>query len=285
MWALALHGGATEIEPDEEEAYRAGCLRALEAGRAVLSGGGPALDAVVAAVCVLEDDPTFNAGNGSARNADGEVEMCSAIMDGLDLGLGAVTVIRGVRNPIAVARALMGETEAILAAEGALAFAREKGLASGHLPGSEAALDRVRPHRHDTVGCVALDAQGRLAAGTSTGGLDGVRAGRIGDSPLPGCGLYADNGMGAVVLSGDGEMIARAMTAARILHDLSAHPPGRATRRGLDKVSTLGGEAGAVLLLPDGRIAHDHASRDFCVASQREGEAEPTVTLRGPMER
>ena len=106
MWALALHGGATEVEPNEEAAYRSGCLAALAAGRAVLVAGGTAVDAVVAAVRVLEDDPTFNAGTGSARRADGRVEMCSGVMDGRTLEVGGVSIIEGVRNPILVAQAL-----------------------------------------------------------------------------------------------------------------------------------------------------------------------------------
>ncbi len=129
------------------------------------------------------------------------------------------------------------------------------------------------------------DRSGGLAAGTSTGGLGGALAGRVGDSPPPGCGFYADDEMGAVVLSGDGEMIARVIAASRILHDLRSRPPGEAIRGTLDRVAALAGEAGAVLVMPDGRIVHGHNSREFCVASQRDGEPESTVTLRGTMER
>lgn len=279
-WTIALHGGATEVEPEEEEAYRAGCLRALEAGRTILEGGGCAVDAVVAAIRVLEDDPTFNAGAGSARRADGSIEMDAALMDGRTLGLGAVTVIRDVRHPIAVALALVEEETCMLAGEGAQAFARERDLGHRSVPPLRVAPERERVHSHDTVGCVARDRSGRLAAGTSTGGLDGARVGRVGDSPLPGCGFYADDAMGAVVLSGHGEPIARAMAAARILHDLPARAPGEAIRGALDRVAALGGEAGAVLVTPDGRIAQDHTSREFCVASQAEGETQPTVTMR-----
>jgi beta-aspartyl-peptidase (threonine type) len=278
MWAIALHGGATEIEPEEEEAYRSGCLRALEAGRGILEGGGSAVEAVVAAVRVLEDDPTFNAGHGSARNADGVVEMCSGVMDGRDLGVGAVSIIRDVRHPVDVALALLDEPETLLAAEGAIRFASERGLA-----GPSAAPPRVAQESgrsHDTVGCVARDAKGHLAAATSTGGLEGSRAGRVGDTPQPGSGFYADDRMGALVLSGDGEMISRAMAASRVLHALPASGPEAALRRALDEVAALEGEVGGVLLTPEGGIASDHNSREFCVASQAEGDAEPTVTLR-----
>jgi beta-aspartyl-peptidase (threonine type) len=278
-WTIALHGGATDIEPHEEEDYRAGCLRALEAGRVVLEGGGCAVEAVVAAIGVLEDDPTFNAGTGSAHREDGSVEMDAALMDGRSLEVGAITVIQHVRNPIGVALALMGEETCLLAGAGAESFARERGLGKRSVPPLRLAGERKRVHKHDTVGCVARDQSGRLAAGTSTGGLDGALAGRVGDSPLPGCGFYADDEMGAVVLSGDGEAILRAMAAARILHDLPSVGPDGAIGRALRKIAALGGEAGAVLISPDGRIARDHNSREFCVASQREGE-EPMVTIR-----
>jgi beta-aspartyl-peptidase (threonine type) len=275
-WVIALHGGATEIEPEEEEAYRNGCLRALEAGRAVLERGGPAVEAVVAAVRVLEDNPTFNAGTGSARREDGRIEMCSGVMDGESLEVGGVSIIEGVRHPVEVAHALLREPEILLAGEGAIRFARERGLAN---PSRPKLVAQGGGRDHDTVGCVARDTNGHLAAATSTGGLDGARVGRVGDSPQPGSGYYAEDAMGAVVLSGDGEMISRAMAAARILHDLPSTGPDQAISRALGKVAALGGEAGAVLLAPDGRIATDHNSREFSVASQREGE-EPTVTLR-----
>ena len=277
MWALALHGGATEVEPDEEAAYRDGCLAALTAGRAVLEAGGTAVDAVVAAVRVLEDDPTFNAGTGSARRADGRVEMCSGVMDGRTLEVGGVSIIEGVRNPILVAQALLREPEILVAGEGAIRFAQERGLVGGPRPRLVA---QGGGRDHDTVGCVARDSEGRLAAATSTGGLDGARVGRVGDSPQPGSGYYAEDAMGAVVLSGDGEMISRVMAASRILHDLSGQGPDQAIRQALDRISALEGEAGVVLLAPDGHIAWDHTSREFCVASQREGDAEPTVRLR-----
>ncbi len=279
-WTIALHGGATEVDPHEEDAYRSGCLRALEAGRTVLEGGGSAVDAVATAIRVLEDDPTFNAGTGSAKREDGSIEMDAALMDGRTLGLGAVTVIKDVRHPIGVAMALMEEETCMLAGPGAQVFARERNLDNQSVPPLRVVPERERAHSHDTVGCVALDQDGRLAAGTSTGGLDGARVGRVGDSPLPGCGFYADDEMGAVVLSGDGEMIARVMAAARILHDLASHTPGEAIRRALDRVAALKGEAGVVLITPGGGVAHDHNSREFCVASQRDGEEAPTVTIR-----
>ncbi len=279
-WTIALHGGATEVEPDEEDAYRAGCLRALEAGRTILESGGSAVDAVAAAIRVLEDDPTFNAGTGSAKREDGSVEMDAALMDGSTLALGAVTVIKDVRNPIGVAMALMQEETCMLAGEGAQAFAQDRGLGHQSVRPPRGVPERERIHSHDTVGCVARDRSGRLAAGTSTGGLDGALAGRVGDSPLPGCGFYADDEMGAVVLSGDGEMIARTMAAARILHDFPSRSPAEAIRRALARVAALKGEAGAVLITPEGSVVSDHNSREFCVASQAEDETEPTVTIR-----
>ncbi|WP_210528737.1 isoaspartyl peptidase/L-asparaginase family protein [Rubellimicrobium arenae] len=280
MWAIALHGGATEVAPDKEAAYRDGCLAALAAGRVILEGGGSAVDATAAAVQVLEDDPTFNAGCGSARNEAGDIEMCAALMNGHNLKIGAVGVIRDVRHPIGVAMALMDENEVLLAGDGARRFAEAKGLTPpAVLPLRVAQESGAADRQHDTVGCVARDSSGRLAAATSTGGLEGVRVGRVGDSAMPGCGFYADDSLGAVVLSGDGEMIARAMAAGRILLDARSMAPDEAIRRALAQVAALEGEAGAVLVTPTGLIVWDHTSRDFCVASQCEGEAGPTVSL------
>jgi beta-aspartyl-peptidase (threonine type) len=128
MWAIILHGGAKEIEPDEAEAHRQGCLHALEAGRSVLQASGSAIEAVEAAIRELESDPTFNAGYGSALNADGEVEMCSAIMEGENFNVGAVSVIQGVRHPISVASAMLNEAPILLSGPGARRFAASKNL-------------------------------------------------------------------------------------------------------------------------------------------------------------
>jgi beta-aspartyl-peptidase (threonine type) len=285
-WAVAVHGGAKNIAEDEEEANRSGCLQALAAGRAVLERGGQAVDAVEAAVRVLEDDPTFNAGYGSVRNDTGEVEMDAALMDGSTLDLGAVGAIKGVRHPITVARLMLREPPVLLVAEGAYRFAVEHGakscdpaaliraLAPGGQNGSRAAAG------HDTVGCVALDTSGNVAAGTSTGGIEGCPPGRVGDSPLPGCGFYADNDVGAVVFSGDGEQIARATLAAEVVRTLNTAPPKAAIDRALHRLARVGGEAGGIVLDPQGRFAQAHNSSHFAVAWMTKGMREPRVSVR-----
>jgi beta-aspartyl-peptidase (threonine type) len=258
-----VHGGAKSIPPEQEAANRAGCLAAVQAGQRVLEAGGAAVDAVVAAIRVLEDDPTFNAGHGSVRNSEGDVECDAALVDGRTLDMGAVAAVRGVRNPITAAHALLRDAPVLLVGDGAWRYAREKGLElcdPADLCGAPVAEDAC-----DTVGCVALDVGGGIAAGTSTGGLEGVRPGRVGDSPIPGCGLAAEEGIGAVSFSGDGESILRLTLAGRVMHDLPAHGLA-AARRAIDLMPRVGGEAGCILLDAEGAPAMVHNSQSFAVA-------------------
>lgn len=280
QWALAVHGGAKEIAPVDEAANRAGVRRALDAGRRVLEAGGSAVDAVEAAVRVLEDDPAFNAGLGSALNKAGEVEMCAAIMSGNDLSVGAVGVIPGVRHPVSVARLLMAEQEILLAGAAAHSFAMEMG-ADLCEPGAliVAAQRRALEAACDTVGAVALDQHGDVAAATSTGGLPGVRPGRMGDSALPGCGYYADNAIGATALSGEGEAIARLTVAARIMALLKEQRPEAALRTGLIPVGSLGGDGGGIAVGRDGRIGWWHNSPAFAVGTASSVEPHGGVWL------
>lgn len=280
MWTIILHGGAKDIEPDEVEAHRSGCMQALSAGRAVLERGGSATDAVEAAIRILENDPVFNCGYGSALNAAGEVEMCAAVMEGKTLNIGGVSIIQGVRNPVSVARAMLEEETVLIAGPGARAFAAEKGLELCAPDALAAEGERRQPGTHDTVGCVALDQDGLLAAGTSTGGLDGTPVGRVGDSPLPGCGFYADNAVGAVAFSGDGEHIARKVLAARVIHALSDNSPDDAVEIAIRQVAEIGGEAGGIVLTPDGRLGWAHNSREFAVAYASSELREPKVYVR-----
>jgi beta-aspartyl-peptidase (threonine type) len=287
MWAIILHGGAKEIEPEEVEAHRKGCLQALAAGRSVLQAYGSAVDAVEAAIRELESNPTFNAGYGSALNADGEVEMCSALMDGTEFNVGGVAVIQGVRHPISVARAMLHEQEILLSGPGAHRFAAERGLELCD-PDDLIAEDEQKANKtgsHDTVGCITLDMSGRLAVGTSTGGLDGSPAGRVGDSPQPGCGYYADNRVGAVAFSGDGEHIARKMLAGRVMHRLSMNDPESALETALAHVADIGGEAGGIILTPSGEFGWRHNSRDFAVAYQSSEMEGPEAFTRKEMPR
>jgi beta-aspartyl-peptidase (threonine type) len=272
-WALAVHGGAGEVAPEEARAKREGCRRALAAGRALLVAGGSALDAAEAAVRVLEDDPVFNAGYGSALNDAGEVEMCAAMMSGRDLAVGAVGVIQGVRHPVSVARLLIDEDPVLLAGPGARAFAEAKGAELCD-PDALAGAGQMAEAAHDTVGAVALDQAGNFAAATSTGGLPGTPSGRMGDSALPGCGYYAENDVGAIALSGVGEAIARLAAAARVAGSLAALGPDAALEAGLSGLPALGGDGGGIAIARDGRIGWWHNSPAFPVAAASSADPE-----------
>ena len=276
-WSILVHGGAKTIRPDREAANRAGCIAAAAAAAAVLSAGGRAVDAVVAAIKVLEDDPTFNAGYGAVLNADGEVELDAALMDGATLDVGAVAAARRARNPIEVAKAMLRDQPVLLVGEGADRYAAEKGLtlceAGAHIVPAIVAEEAC-----DTVGCVAFDQRGDLAAGTSTGGLDGVRPGRVGDSPLPGCGLAAENSIGAVSFSGDGESLIRLTLAARLMHQLAQTEPREAARYAIAQMARVGGEAGCIVLDGQGAPGVAHNSDHFAVGFASHDRA-PTAIL------
>jgi beta-aspartyl-peptidase (threonine type) len=264
-WSIIVHGGAKTIRLDRQAANREGCLAAVAAGQAVLEAGGSAVDAVVAAITVLEDDPTFNAGYGSVLNAAGEVELDAALMDGATLDVGAVAALAGARNPIAVCKSLLREPAVLLVGEGALAYARDVGAAICD-PADLKADEIVADEACDTVGCVAFDTHGNLAAGTSTGGLSGVRPGRVGDSPIPGAGLYAENGVGGVSFSGEGESILRLALAGRLMHELATTDASGAARAAIALMPRVGGEAGCIVLGPRGEPAFAHNSGHFAVA-------------------
>ena len=279
-WSLIIHGGAKAITPALRQANRDGLKAAVAAGAAVLRAGGAALDAAEQAIRVLEDLPTFNAGYGSVLNADGAVEMDAALMDGRDLRIGAVGAIQGVRHPVSVARALMAETPVLLVGEGAHRFASEAGLELCD-PGVMIAPDRDGVGAGvDTVGCVVRDRDGNVVAGTSTGGLAGKRPGRVGDSPLPGCGLYAQVGIGGVSVSGDGDRIARVLLAAEVMRALGGGwTPSAAALIAMKAMETVGGEAGAIVLDRDGRLGCAHNSPNFAMGGAWEARPEPAAWL------
>lgn len=225
--ALVIHGGAgtirrTDLAPADEAAIRAALRLALEQGYAILRGGGASLDAVQAAITVLEDAPWFNAGKGSVLTSAGTVELDASIMDGATLAAGAVAAVAHVKNPIALARLVMDRSpHVLLVGAGAEAFARAEGVAMvpedyfitaarrEQLRRAQAG-GRAEPTGHyGTVGAVALDASGYLAAGTSTGGTTNKLPGRVGDSPIVGAGTYADDRSCAVSATGHGEMFMR----------------------------------------------------------------------------
>jgi beta-aspartyl-peptidase (threonine type) len=270
-WAIIVHGGAKDIPPGLEQIHRDGCLLALAAGQAILEAGGSAIDAVEMAVRALEDDPTFNAGYGAVLNARDEVELDAAIMDGASLDVGGVAAVKTLRHPISVAASMLPEKPVLLAGDGAECFARDHD--AEFCEPNDLVVERPGDPGCDTVGCVALDRHGNIAAGTSTGGLTGCHPGRVGDSPLPGCGLYADNVVGGVSLSGDGESLIRTTLAARLMHSLEALPPGAAIQAALTYLARVGGEAGLIVIDADGRVDWGHNSAQFAVAHASSGHS------------
>ena len=276
-WSLAIHGGAGVIErgslsPEKEKAYRAGLGEALRAGSAVLDKGGPALDAVAAAVRVLEDNPLFNAGRGAVFTADGRNELDSAIMDGKTQKAGAVAGVTRTRHPVDLARAVMDKSpHVMLAGAGADKFSLEQGLEQVE-PGwfrteerwqqllawrkrQQAAVDPT--HLFGTVGAVALDADGNLAAATSTGGMTGKRWGRIGDSPIIGAGTYAKNGQCAVSATGSGEYFIRESAARQVCDRVAwkGESLKDAAEGTILAVGAIGGDGGLIAMGPDGHPA------------------------------
>ena len=259
------------VPAEQEEQARSGLTAALDAGEAVLAAGGNALDAVEAAARVLEDDPSFNAGRGSVLTADGKVELDAAIMDGSDRRAGAVAGMRTTRAPIRAARTAMEQSpHVLLTYEGADQFAREQGLEQvGNdwfvTPQRKAQLAKVMAAggkfdadiKYGTIGAVACDSNGHVAAATSTGGLTAKRWGRIGDSPLIGAGTYADDRAAAVSATGLGEAFIRAAAA----HELCARVRigGETLQQALDAVladvKLLGGTGGLIAVGQTGKAA------------------------------
>lgn len=272
--SLIVHGGAWDIPDEAVAACNAGCHDALAAGWAVLSSGGSSLDAVEAAVVVLEDDPVFDAGYGSHLNADGKVECDAIVMDGATLRAGAAAGLQRIKNPVRLARKIW-ETcpHMMLVAEGAERFAKESGLplcrpedlvspaereAFLHCSRDEHAAEHHRGHEQGTVGAVAMDRDGRLFAATSTGGTCCKRPGRVGDSPLIGCGCYADAEAGGVSCTGYGEAIMKIVMAKSAV-DFLRRPflPGevnqnsaqRAAQDAVELLALRGKGAGGLILL------------------------------------
>jgi beta-aspartyl-peptidase (threonine type) len=274
-WRLVIHGGAGvilrgQMTPQAEAAYRAALLASLEAGAAILRDGGNALDAVEAAVIVMEDDPLFNAGHGAVFTAAGTHELDAAIMDGRNRDAGAVAGVTQVRNPIRAARAVMEQSEHVMfAGPGADAFAGSAGLdlvdnSYFSTPRRREALERVLQERarsaadrHGTVGAVAIDRDGNVAAATTTGGMTAKAAGRIGDSPLIGAATYAENGVCAVSATGHGEYFIRVGVAKTICDrvKLAGESLDKAASIALDEVAALGGDGGVIVIGPGGAYA------------------------------
>jgi beta-aspartyl-peptidase (threonine type) len=299
-WTIVVHGGAGVIErvalgPKGDAAYRASLTEATEAGAKVLDRGGSAVDAVEAAINILEDDPLFNAGRGAVFSAEGKNELDASIMDGSNLKAGAVATVTRTRHPISLARAVMEKSPYVMmSGTGADAFAGRVGLeqvdpsffftearwqalvkqlekegrpvpgrpAGAPPPGTAVPVAQWEEspdlHRYGTVGVVALDRQGNIAAGTSTGGLQGKMPGRVGDSPIIGAGTYASNASCAVSSTGSGEYFIR-LGVAREVCNLVAFK-GMGVQQAADEVihkelEALHGDGGVIAITPDGQTA------------------------------
>jgi L-asparaginase / beta-aspartyl-peptidase len=285
MFAIAIHGGAgtlsrTETSSERERAYLQGLESALDAGYALLEKGAPAIDAVTAAVVLLEDNPLFNAGVGSVLTRDGLAELDASIMDGATLAAGAVCGLKHIRNPVTLARRVMEQSpHVMLVGEGAEEFARAQGmelvsneyfrtpirqkqlhrLLQGAAERENDLIAHLSNESMGTVGAVALDGGGNVAAATSTGGMTGKRWGRVGDSPIIGAGTYASNAGCAVSATGYGEYFIRTVAA----HDICAQiqyanvPLAESVRNTLARLKALGGNGGVIAIAPDGSMALD----------------------------
>ena len=257
--AVIVHGGAGPIRDDSLPERLDGCRAAALTAWEIVAQNGSALDAAEAAVMVLEDNPLFNAGTGSTLNQTGKVEMDAAIMDGDSLRAGAVAAVQGIKNPIKLARRVLEDgRHVILAGEGALMFAREIGFPQCSPESLIIEHERKRwADKHGTVGCVVLDANRKIAVATSTGGIFNKLPGRIGDSPLPGCGTYADD-RGGVSCTGSGEAIIRVVLGKTAIDFLSEGlDPNGAARKSLALLEAkTGAQAGLILIDCHGRIGY-----------------------------
>lgn len=305
--AIIVHGGAGTAAPERHDVLRAGCKEAATVGWRVVRDGGSALDAVEAAVRALEDNPNFNAGTGAMLTREGKVELDAGIMEGRTLSVGAVAAVELIKNPISLARKVLESPHALLMGKGAHAFAQEHDIALCRLedliterqyqlwqqrqqagvstpsPG----LQALHPYqsggsspapggRHGTVGAVALDMQGALAAATSTGGIMNKYPGRIGDSPLVGCGFYADE-HAAVSCTGDGEDFIRLLIARRAADFVARGDTARAAAEAAIAVLSAKAEGTGGLIVVDrlGNIGFAWNSRNLSRAYMYEGLDEP----------
>lgn len=294
-FAIIVHGGAGNIPDASRAAHAAGIRQAVTAGYEMLALGASALDAAQTAVMLLEDLPAFNAGRGSCLTSAGTIEMDAGLMDGRDLRVGAVASIGGVAHPIHVARLVMDKSDHILfSGAGAEAFAQAQGVPSVPLTAlltesrqqeleQMGAADTAQPARSgeaaDTVGAVALDEQGNVAAACSTGGMSLKKPGRVGDSPLPGCGYYADNQVGGCVTTGWGETIARVVLARRALEALERGlDPQAAAQAALTFLAArTAGWAGLIVLDRQGQVGAAFNSMRMTHAWWRSDMAEPFI--------
>ncbi|HEX6287648.1 MAG TPA: isoaspartyl peptidase/L-asparaginase [Herpetosiphonaceae bacterium] len=294
--SMIVHGGAWAIPDAEVDAHLRGVSAALAAGWHLLSAGASALDACEAAVRAMEDDPTFDAGVGSFLNAVGQVEMDAAVMDGRTLDAGAVAAIGRVRNPVRLARHVMQTEHVLVVGAGAEQLAEAVGIPCCEPLDLVVPRERERWQRiqadpsfaiedafrgHDTVGALALDERGNIAAAISTGGVPNKLPGRVGDTPLIGCGLYADDEAGACCATGLGEAIIRVVLSKSVV-DRLAH--GESAQDAADHAIEMmarrtDGAAGCIVLRPDGSVGVAHNTPRMAYA-YRCGADEPVVGVR-----
>ncbi len=302
-YALAIHGGAGTIlkstmTPEKELAYKNGLQDAIEAGESILKSGGSAFDAVETAIIKLENNPLFNAGKGAVFTNNGTHEMDASIMNGKDLMAGAIAGVQGVKNPIALARAVMEQSEhVLLTGNGAMDFAKKVNtqfenedyffvqLRYDQLQQAKQSNSMILDHTEDkiehgekkfgTVGCVALDLNGNLAAGTSTGGMTNKKFGRVGDSSIIGAGTYANNNTCAISCTGHGELFIRSVVAYDIsclmeYKNLSLKEACDIVV--MDKLVKIGGEGGLIALDAKGNIVLPFNSEGMYRASKKQNE-------------
>ena len=298
---LLIHGGAWAMPDDAVAAHEAGIANALAAGYALLERGASAVDAVEAAVAVMEDDETFDAGRGSFLTQDGRVQMDALLMNGENLRTGGVACVERLRNPIHAARLVLDHSPHVyFVATGAERFARQHGMAlcdnmdlvtrreqerlykaqAAELAGHSDTTFSGPLGSHDTVGAVALDLRGNVAAGTSTGGTLNKAPGRVGDSSLIGCGCYADNLSAAVSLTGWGEPIMKLVLGKWAVDRVAAGvSPNKAAHAAIDYLfERLGGHGGIILLAPDGRVGLAHNTPRMAWGMQTPAGVELGVT-------
>ena len=293
--ALIVHGGAGAIPPHRRAAAQAGCAAAAQSGWDILRQGGTALDAVTAAVTALEDDPTFNAGTGAVLTKEGHAELDAGIMDGATLNVGAVAGVRQVKNPIILARHVLALPQVLLLGEGAEALAAAMGMpfvSPQHFidayrrapsqPLSDAEIASLQAEgKHGTVGAVALDAQGHIVAAASTGGVANKPVGRVGDTPIAGAGFYAEDGVGGVSCTGQGEAFIRLAVARRVCEALEQ---GAGAQTAADRIITLlgariAGEGGLIAIDASGRIGFARNTTAMSYAYCTEGMEAPIAGI------
>ena len=288
--SLVVHGGAWDIPPELIEAHRLGCKAAVVAGWEVLSTGGHALDAIEAAIRVMEDDPALNAGTGSVLNLEGEVQLDAGLMEGANLQAGAVAALRTIKNPITLARRVLESEYVFIAGEGAVSFASAAGIEECRP--EELVVNRevkrweamradaaLGVQRADTVGAVAIDHRGNVSAGNSTGGRPFKHPGRVGDSPLVGSGFYADNALGGAACTGQGEGIIRvvlAHTAVQLLAERKRVQEAAELAVQIVK-ERVGGRGGVIMMDRNGDVGRAFNTGAMGYAYMSEDQDEPIV--------